>query len=59
MAHQWNATTLSLFIGITLVDVHLKWLNLFLLLFKGSSTIIQLTYKDDYVNSLITCLAPI
>ena len=59
--HRWNVASLSLFIGITLTDVHLNWLNWFHSLILRSthysdrlhvfSVTIPRCWKDVYVNS--------
>ena len=62
LAHRRNVASLSLYIGITLVDVHLNWFNWFhFLILEGGvlvilmdcmiSVTIHRCYKDVCVNS--------
>ena len=47
LGYCWDFTSLSLFVGITLVDVHLNWLSWFQFLILVGSLIIILT---DYMT---------
>ena len=42
LTHRQNVVNLSLFIGVTLVDVHLKWLNWFHFLIPERSLLVIL-----------------
>ena len=63
LGHRRNVASLS--IGITLVDIHLNWIHLLILLagqkdFKKVvrfSVTIRRCYKDVYLNSFFPCTA--
>ena len=44
LVHQWNLTSLVFSIGITLVDVHLSWLNWFYFLILKGIILVVLIY---------------
>ena len=59
LAHCQNVASLSLFIGITLRDIHLNWLNWFLFLFLERSLLVRshdfsVTILRSYKNAMST-----
>ena len=69
LAHRWNVANLSLlYIGITLVDVHLNWLNWFnFLILLGGLLVIPINYTTfllpfldvtRFLNRFLVCFNP-